>query len=53
MTALVLIDAALIQGSRCAAGATIHPEMLMPDPGVEPPSKKAKADPEEPDQADR
>ena len=53
MAALVLIDAALIQGSRCANGATIHPMMMMPD--GEPEAKKAKVEavPEPPEEADR
>ena len=51
MAALVLIDAALIQGSRCANGATIHPMMMMPD--SEPARKKARVEPESAEQADR
>lgn len=42
MTALVLIDAALIQQSRCAEGVTIHPGMLAGDDPLVPPAKKQK-----------
>jgi len=49
MTGLVLIDAALIQGSRCANGATVHPGMMSGDGPV---AKKAKIE-EETDEADR
>ena len=51
MTALVLIDAALIQGSRCANGATIHPMMMTPD--GEPDAKKPKREAESAEEADR
>jgi len=44
MTALVLIDAALIQASRCAEGTTIHPKMATEcnERVQEQPSKKLK-----------
>jgi chorismate synthase len=49
MTGLVLIDAALIQGSRCAVGATVHPGMLSGDG----PASKRKRTEEDEEQADR
>jgi len=45
MSALVLIDAALMQGARCGAGTTVHPGMLQGDGGPpedEPAAKKAR-----------